>query len=443
MIGFTIFHAVAAASGLSDIQEIQEAQHRKAAMIPLLFVLFILLAIAIAVTKAALLYQYYRQQYGSKEALYKILLNPKSIMNAKTNGNSGQLVGQIKQALKEKTGQNLAFGFDTNILMYLHTEIFELLKNESILISRHVQQELDGLKNNHDKETAANARRAFKALGDAQLNGHKIQIVPGVDYKTLTSYNLADTKDDRIIASYLNVSAANPSAICFISNDNGAKITARNSGLTVLETREPDKTKPSAQRKILWGGGLLITVILILFVFQLVSVVNADKEVTKQYSNFGNKDNIVKNDFNEIVNKATKNPKSVYYPEYASEFEKVTMQSDKIIATLINLPDKERKAGTKQLRDLLNTLMAKYYPNVKVDNLTDHQVQGTFLIGQGDIRFGLLCLNYYIKPIDADLQEIIAFDSSIKGNHILSEYTNVNDVKKDLTEILYFGLEVK
>ncbi|TVX97955.1 PIN domain-containing protein [Cohnella terricola] len=438
MLGFTMLQTAAMASGLS---EIQEAQHKKAAMIPTLIVLFFLLGLAIAATKAALLYFTYRQQYGSKKALSKVLLNPKSILNTSTNSKQWKLAEQLHKALRTKKGQNLAFGLDTNILMYLSSDIFYLLKNETILVSRYVQQELDGLKNNADKETAANARRAFKALGDAQINDHHVQIVPGVDYKTLTRYNLADTKDDRIIASYLNVSAANPSAICFISHDNGAKITARNAGLTVLETSAPDRTKPDAQRKVIWGGGLVITILLLLFGSQLVSFIKANNEVSSAFSNpTESKVGIAKDAPNAALDVATRNPESIYFSEYQSEFEKATQSSDKLIAELIALPDKERADGTQQLRELLTTLMSKHYPNVRMDSLTDHQVQGTFYIGQGDVRFGLLCLDYYLNANDTKLQEIIAIDASDVGSHLFSQYTKVNSVKRDIGEIISYGL---
>ncbi|MNO23409.1 hypothetical protein D3C76_132120 [compost metagenome] len=233
---------------------------RMVAMIKI-FISIAAISLIAGLGKAMFLYSTNKNIYGAKNAFLRILFHPHSLLSTNMRDlQRNTSFTQYKQALASKLGKGIAFGLDTNILMHLPNETFELLKNENILISREVQKELDGLKNSSDKTVSSNARRAFKTLEDAQIHGQQIIILPSTDFNTVKGFGLSDTADDRIVAAYLKYNKEKGST-CFISNDRGVKLTARNAGLSVLEVTETSSLKNNKSSKLI--GAMIISIVLL------------------------------------------------------------------------------------------------------------------------------------------------------------------------------------
>lgn len=143
----------------------------------------------------------------------------------------------FKQALSSRLGKDTAFGIDTNILMLFPDEIFGVLRNETVLMSSEVQNELKLLANSLDRAVSANARRAFRAVEAARLNGQQVILLPSADLGTIKEFELKDTTDDRIVAAYLKYDQEKGNT-CLIAHDRGIRLTAGTKGLAVLEAAE-------------------------------------------------------------------------------------------------------------------------------------------------------------------------------------------------------------
>jgi rRNA-processing protein FCF1 len=146
-------------------------------------------------------------------------------------------INRYKMAIKSFYEDQYHIGVDTNILLDFPIILF-LYKNISkLLISRKVYEELDRLKQSND-EVGKKARYALKKLEDAQLSGIKFNLVSS-DFAYLKSINLQpDTPDDVIIASYHKEHSINSKKVAFLSNDRGARIIARNTGMEVINFNE-------------------------------------------------------------------------------------------------------------------------------------------------------------------------------------------------------------
>ena len=140
--GLFVWSVTAFAS--ENVQQIVEAQHDKSASLIRLFISLVVLVLFIAIARTLFLFQYYKNIFGTKEALLRIAFNSRSLTTTNVRHLAkNPFLQQYKQAIVEKSGQGIAFGLDTNILMHHPSETFELLKNEHIFISREGQKELD------------------------------------------------------------------------------------------------------------------------------------------------------------------------------------------------------------------------------------------------------------------------------------------------------------
>lgn len=423
-----------------SVQQVVNAQHDKTAAFSKLFISIIILILCIVVGKALFLFLYYKNIYGRKDAFLRILFNSRSLMTTNVRDlKQNSLLLQFKKAIAAKSGQGFSFGLDTNILMHYPNEIFELLKNDTILISREVQKELDGLKKSTDKEAASNARRAFKALEDAQTQGQSIKIMPSVDLKTLTHFGLNDSMDDRILAPYLDLYKQGK-AVCFISNDRGAKITARNAGIPVLEIDESVRNAKNPWTKLTGAGVILIVLLIGIVGYNAYSFIKANNKVSESFAdareNMLNKGNLDATRNSKIIDKINQNSNHIYHPSNATQFVEPTQKGQTIINTIKNQSSPtEKKKLTSQLREMIKPLVKKYYPAIQLSKQNDEAIQATFYFGQKDIRFGLLMMNWLDSGKDDDLYELLAIDSSSVGLKLFVNYENIDQVKYDIIDI--------
>src|SRR5690606_16577429 len=111
-----------------------------------------------------------------------------------------------------------------------------ILENEPVPlhVSMTVFKELDGLKKNKEPLTRKRAQFAFDIIEEYQRKG-LIKLIETPSYNELRRRGLSDTPDDKIIGTYLNESHKGKQKLIFLSNDKGARIIARNSGLPVAE----------------------------------------------------------------------------------------------------------------------------------------------------------------------------------------------------------------
>lgn len=427
-----------------NVIQIIEAQHDKSALFIRLFISLVALVLYIGICRTALLFLHYKEIFGAKDALARILFNSRSLATTNVrNLKQSAFLQQYKKALAEKTGQGNAFGLDTNILMHYPAETFEILKNEAIVLSREVQKELDGLKNSTDKETSANARRAFKAIEDAQRQGQTLTILPSVDYKTITQLKLTDTMDDRILAAYLQLHKQGK-AIYFLTNDRGAKITARNAGMPIVEI------EPSAKQGKKSGTGIMITGVIgfILLVglvgYNAFSFFQANQAVKQHIYNTGSpsfdKGTEMTNNYAEIIERINEDPEHIYFPENAEQFIEPTKEGRAIYQSLQALEWTERKPLTDQLREILKPLTDKYYPQIDLVQLSDETIQTIFFFGQSDLRFGLAVLNWRVDVSnDSALIELLAIDASDIGFKVFESNSTLDEVKFELIPLLNRG----
>ncbi|WNS43415.1 PIN domain-containing protein [Paenibacillus sp. MMS20-IR301] len=176
-------------------------------------------------------------------AAFSLLLYSLSLFSARIRElQRSKSFTQVKQALSAQLSQGIAFGIDTSMLMQFPDELFEALKNESILISHEVQNEVNGQKYSLDKTVSLSARHASRAVEAAQRNGQRITILPPPELDTIKEFRLNDTTDNRIVAAYLKYDKETCST-CLVSNDRGVRLIAGNTGLTVLEVTETSSVK--------------------------------------------------------------------------------------------------------------------------------------------------------------------------------------------------------
>ncbi|MNW44274.1 hypothetical protein D3C74_214990 [compost metagenome] len=422
-------------------QQLYEGKQERAATFQTLFLSMLILVILLVVGKVLFLFFMYKNIYGAKDALLRIVFQPRLLMNTNMRSlREGKLLEQYKKALALKKGQGLAFGFDTNMLMNFPNETFELLKTETILISREVQKELDGLKNNSDKETSAKARRAFKALEEAQIREQHIIILPSLDFSTIKGLGLSDSKDDKILAAYLKFNMEK-GKVCVASNDRGVKITARNAGLAVLEMEESAPARKSSSGKLL-GMIAILTVLAIGFVgynmysyIQSVwgsSVLETKTEINNNYLN--------QSQNTTLADKINNDPSYIYHASNQSLFIEPTKQAKQLLDSLEKIPlRKDRQSLTVQLRDVIQPLAEQFYPTINVDKLREEEIQGIAFYGQLDLRFGLIVMDWIVQGGDEKLNEMLAIDSSNNGFQLFESYNNLDQVKHDIIEVLAYG----
>ncbi|EFU43846.1 PhoH family protein [Paenibacillus vortex V453] len=313
-----------------NVIQIIEAQHDKSALFIRLFISLVALVLYIGICRTALLFLHYKEIFGAKDALARILFNSRSLATTNVrNLKQNVFLQQYKKAISEKIGQGNAFGLDTNILMHYPTETFEILKKENIVMSREVQKELDGLKNSSDKETSSNARRAFKAIEDAQRQGQSLTILPSVDFKTLTQLNLADTMDDRILAAYLQLHKQGK-PIYFLTNDRGAKITARNAGMPIVEIEQSTKQVKNPWIGLVAAGILGIILLVGLVGYNAFAFFQANSQVGKGFSlgedSVFDKASLKTSTYDEIIEKINLDSNHIYNPSHADQFVQPTQQ---------------------------------------------------------------------------------------------------------------------
>ncbi|CAG7651395.1 PIN domain-containing protein [Paenibacillus allorhizosphaerae] len=122
--------------------------------------------------------------------------------------------------------------FDTNFVINHPNVIPYMAKKSTVLISKKVFLELDKLK--IDPEIGHQARAGLEAIETAQVESEgRLKVVP-IDEHYNRQHGL-DTKnpDDLIIGSYLKVKESMQEEVLFLSEDRGARITARSHGLFV------------------------------------------------------------------------------------------------------------------------------------------------------------------------------------------------------------------
>lgn len=439
--GLFVWSVTAFAS--ENVQQIVEAQHDKSASFIRLFISLVALVLFIAIARTLFLFQYYKNIFGTKEALLRIVFNSRSLTTTNVRHLAqNPFLQQYKQAIIEKSGQGIAFGLDTNILMHHPSETFELLKNEHIFISREVQKELDGLKNNSNTETATNARRAFKAIEDAQRQGQALTILPSVNFKTLTELKLTGTMDDRILAAYLQIHKQGKE-ILFLTNDRGAKITARNAGMPVLEVEQSSKGAKNPWTSFIVTGVFALIVLIGLVGYNAVSFFQAISQVSKGFSDarasLFNNTNIDSTDYDKIIEQINEDISHIYNYNNVSQFVEPTERGYAILQSLKAMEHSERAEPTSELRAILQPLAEQYYPSIQLSKETDETIQGIFYFGQKDIRFGLLMLNWLNSGNDDDLRELLAIDSSAVGIQLFTDYDNLDQVKHDIINIVSYG----
>ncbi|WP_434749667.1 PIN domain-containing protein [Paenibacillus amylolyticus] len=420
-------------------QQFHEGKQERASTFQTLFISMLVLVILIVVGKFLFLFFMYKHIYGAKDALLRIMFQPRSLMSVGMRGlQVSRFLAQYKKALALKKGQGLAFGFDTNMLMNFPSETFELLKTETVIISREVQKELDGLKNSPDKETSAKARRAFKALEEAQIRGQQITILPSLDFNTIKSLGLSDSKDDKILAAYLKYSMEK-GKVCVASNDRGVKITARNAGLAVLEMEESTPAKKSSSGKPLGIIAILIVVAIGFVGYNVYSYFQKNWNYSI-FDTISNNETSKQSQSAATADKITIDSSHIYHSTHQSLFIVSTKQVKQLIDSLEKIPSrKEREPLTLQLRNVIQPLSEQFYPNINVDKLTEEEIQGIGYYGQSDIRFGLLIMDWSANKDDEKLKELLAIDSSDVGLKLLESYDNLDQVKFRLIEVLTMG----
>lgn len=168
---------------------------------------------------------------------------------------------------------------------------------------------------------------------------------------------------------------------------------------------------------------------------EVAKVIETQKvDMEKQFSN-----PVDNNGFSVFLENADKNPNHVYYPSNINDFVEATQKGNELIAKLKELPWNQREEDTAKLRELLEPLMAKYAPGVKLSSLDDESVQSVFYFGQKDLRFGMLFMNWNIHGGEEALNELLAFDSSNVGFKLFESYQNYDQVKYELIHIWNYG----
>jgi len=141
-----------------------------------------------------------------------------------------ELADKIRQQMKN-AAVNKKLSFDTNILIKCPLLVKELSKKYEIVLSKKVFEELD--KKKTDKDIGSNARMAMRTIESIQIGTGNLSIV-SIDEHFITENGLnINSPDDIIIACCLKQEKIGED-ILFISEDRGARITARNMNIDVL-----------------------------------------------------------------------------------------------------------------------------------------------------------------------------------------------------------------
>lgn len=139
------------------------------------------------------------------------------------------------KTLMDKFHKGYMPAVDTNVMMHDPLVLIAIHKDSDskLYVSKKVVSELDGLKNNKQKETRDRAQLAFDIIELFQKDGRLILVeIPSRNYRE--SWNLTGSSDDIILSSYLFEVDKKKLPIAFYSNDKGARITARNTGMPIL-----------------------------------------------------------------------------------------------------------------------------------------------------------------------------------------------------------------
>lgn len=124
---------------------------------------------------------------------------------------------------------------DTNVMMHEPLVLITIHRDtdSKLYVSKKVINELDGLKNNKKRETRERAQLAFDIIELFQKDGRLVLVeIPSRNYREI--WNLSGSSDDIILSSYLFEIDKKKLPIAFYSNDKGARITARNTGMPLL-----------------------------------------------------------------------------------------------------------------------------------------------------------------------------------------------------------------
>ena len=136
--------------------------------------------------------------------------------------------------LNDCSDTNTPIAFDTNFLINNYDFLYGLASWQTLIVSRKVFLELDHLKTKD--RTSREARAAFRALENIQVDHNHSLIFTPVDEKFTKKIGLdPEVPDDLIIASYLKYEKENNQKIAFISQDRGARLTARSLNLDLLK----------------------------------------------------------------------------------------------------------------------------------------------------------------------------------------------------------------
>jgi hypothetical protein len=170
--------------------------------------------------------------------LISFIATGKNVKFAKLKVRKEIRLKEIKKKLQElvkykEDGYELAV--DTNILMHEPDLLVYLLDHEDMYInlSKSVYKELDGLKNNKSRIVRQQAQLAFDVIEEYQRR-ERLKMIETPKGEAMKKYGLGHDPDDKIIGTYIKETKGGRKLI-FLSNDKGARIIARNAGLSVAE----------------------------------------------------------------------------------------------------------------------------------------------------------------------------------------------------------------
>lgn len=149
----------------------------------------------------------------------------------KTFEENEEIASKIR-AKVSKVPNNTKLSFDTNIMIKCPLLVKELASKYSIVLSKKTFEELD--KKKSDNEIGANARMAMRTIEAIQTKHRNISIVTTDDDFVKDNGLNPLSPDDIIIACCLK-QQINGDKITFVTEDRGARITARNLNIDVLD----------------------------------------------------------------------------------------------------------------------------------------------------------------------------------------------------------------
>lgn len=126
--------------------------------------------------------------------------------------------------------QGQEIGIDTNICMHEPDLLVKMLENYRypLYLSKQVFRELDVLKKL--PQTRVQAQLAFDIIEEYQRQ-QAFALLESPDKKKRRELGLKDSSDEKIIGTYMN----DERHFVFYSNDKGARIIARQAGMTIAE----------------------------------------------------------------------------------------------------------------------------------------------------------------------------------------------------------------